>query len=269
MGIGPVIPTQNVFLTSQIWNGIVPAGGLKALRAVADWSTGASFTIDLTLAQQSGQLTNVQSLYMDNSQNDQPATLIVQGTLARYTLPGNWQGVLPILSPIPPVFSVQSSGTGTTVFYFVNAPLPCLTWPGTNATFHFDGSGNLLVSDQALDATISNGAVNTQQLPQVSPYSEAVINFNAAGDTSLIAAPGAGLRLRIYGLEFLTAGATNIIVKSAATVLVGEQDFGANSGKILDPIAFPRYTCGVNEAFIFNCSAAVQIGGRIYYTAAP
>ncbi len=263
---GPVIPNQNVFLTQGIWNGIVPQGGLKALRSTADWSTGAAFTVDLTLAQQQNLLSNVQTVYVDNSQNDQPVTIIVQGTLQRLTLPGNWQGTLPVLCPNPPVLGVQSSGTGFTVFYWVNAPLPCLTWPGSNATFHFDSGGALIVTDQALDACITDNAVNVQQTPIItSPFAEAVINFSASGDNTIIAAVSAKI-IRIYRIMLIAAGATNLTVKSGSTSLTGAMAMAANGGFILDESSYAWFTGGTNENFILNSSAAVVIAGRVYYT---
>lgn len=265
--LGPTLPLQNVFLTSQIWNGIVPSGGLKALRAVSDWSLGNAFTVDLTLAQQNNRLSNVQTIYIDNSANDAAISVIVAGTLMNITIGAGWQGTFPVLSPNPPSFVLQSAGTGVTIIYFMNAPLPCLTWPSAGGTFTFDGSGALIVTDQLLDSTIVNNAVNVQELPQVSPYTEAVIDFAAAGDNQVIAAPAAGLRIRVYGLELGPVSiATNIIKRSGATALTGLQAFPANGGQMLDRTSFPWYTCGPAEAFIINQSAAAQIGGRIWYT---
>ncbi len=267
----PAIAAQLQNVRMQIWNGVIPQGGLNCLLATNDFAVTPAVRVDLTQQQEAGYLSNVQSVYIDASACTGPVSL--QGALAggmNITLPGGWQGYFPFMQSNPPVFILSSTGTGVAKVNFVNAPLPPITWPSVGGTFKFDPStGFLEVTDPALDALISNGALNVSELPQSSPFTEAVISFNAAGDNTIIAAPGAGLRIRVYGLEFgPIAGASDLTKKSAATALTGAQNFPANGGEILDRGNFPWYTCGLNEAFIINSSAAVNVGGRVWYTVA-
>lgn len=264
----PAIATQLTYLQLQIWNGLLPEGGLQAMLATADFSTGSAFTIDLTIGNLQQKLTNIQSVFIDNSQNAQGVTLASQtpgGTTI--SIPGGYQAYLPLLQPNPPKFIVSSTGTGKTNFYFVNAPLPAAVWPSAGAVFKFDANGNLLVSDAALDAIISGGVLASALKPvDASPFSQAVISFAAAGDNIVIPNVAAQVT-RVYGLELVVAGATNLTFKdSTPTSFSGALPFGANGSEIKDRGNYPWYVCGTAKDFIINSSAAVQVSGTVWYT---
>ena len=94
------------------------------------------------------------------------------------------------------------------------------------------------------------------------------VNTSTSGDNELIAAPGSGSFLAI---DFLTlhpnGGAQTLIIKRASTevfreVLDDNQPFTVENA-IHDPEGI--ITCGDNEAFNLNLSAATQVTGYIKY----
>lgn len=99
--------------------------------------------------------------------------------------------------------------------------------------------------------------------------SRAVIEAAAAGDNTIIAAPGAGKRILLYHYNFLTRAAVNARLLSGAASVSGLYNFGANSGFAFDaPGGIAPTPLGVNEAFVINLSAAVGIDGYVLYLVA-
>lgn len=89
------------------------------------------------------------------------------------------------------------------------------------------------------------------------------INFSGAGDNILVAGI-AGKRIKVLQFFFVLAAATNLTYKSGSTVLSGALDFGSNAAQVQDFIQLPL-TCNVGDPFILNSSAAVAVGGTIWY----
>lgn len=93
----------------------------------------------------------------------------------------------------------------------------------------------------------------------------------ASGDTSLIAAPGAGTRLKILRVE-----ASNSHASTAATIglkspslnggaVFGKRYLPAVGGAAVWQFPFGHLMCGVNEAFSANLGATGQVEVTTYY----
>ena len=93
-----------------------------------------------------------------------------------------------------------------------------------------------------------------------------VINFAAAGDSTVIAAGGTGKVNRVYRIFFVVGGSTTITIKRGSTALTGPMPLVGNQAFVLDFEAEPWFECADNEPFIINSSAAVQVSGTIYST---
>ena len=92
------------------------------------------------------------------------------------------------------------------------------------------------------------------------------INFAASGDNTIIAAVTAA-PIKVYGLFFTVAGATNITFKDGTTALSGPIVFTNNgSSQQLNLWEEPWFYCQPGDAFVMNNSNAVQVSGIIYYT---
>ena len=94
------------------------------------------------------------------------------------------------------------------------------------------------------------------------------VNDALSGDNTVIAAPGAGLRLLLWHLDFVVAAAVNVTLKSGAgTSLSGAYPFQAAGGSFSqDYPAHAPLAMGTNLAFIINLSGAVSLQGLMIYT---
>lgn len=92
----------------------------------------------------------------------------------------------------------------------------------------------------------------------------AEIDIAAGGVNTIIAAPGAGLRIKIVKLVFLCTGAVAITLRTGATDITGAMSFAANGGAALDHDFFPL-VLGANEAFVMFLGGAVQVSGYVMY----
>jgi len=96
------------------------------------------------------------------------------------------------------------------------------------------------------------------------------IEAAGVGDNTIIAAPGVGMRLRLFHFNFLTRAAVNVRLLSGGNDISGLYNFLGNSGFAFDSAGglYPTIL-GENEAFIINLSGAVGIDGYVLYTSAP
>ncbi len=88
-----------------------------------------------------------------------------------------------------------------------------------------------------------------------------------SGNNTIIAAPGAGYRLKLHNLQMQleAAAATTVLVKSGSTTIGRLYMYSQEAGRIKDwPVGRER-RLGENEALIFNLSGANQIGYEVEY----
>ena len=96
----------------------------------------------------------------------------------------------------------------------------------------------------------------------------AVLNFAGAGDNTVITAASAG-PIKIKGISFTVAGATNITMKNGTSAVSGAYVFTGNGSSMVHPIlesdsyywiAYP------SQNFVMNLTNGVQLSGTIWYT---
>lgn len=128
-----------------------------------------------------------------------------------------------------------------------------------------DGDAGPILLDSAGGVVISGAS------PVSGGYFTTEIAANALGQNLVIAAPAVGSFLAIRKISFIVASAVNVIFYRANasgtvfTPISGTYTFGANGGMALDLDNYPM-TCGDNERFYINLSAAVLCGGMLMYT---
>ena len=94
----------------------------------------------------------------------------------------------------------------------------------------------------------------------------AVINFSSSGDNTVISAVSAN-PIKIYGIVFTVAGATNITFKDGTTALSGAIVLTGNGSSMTLPVNDePYFTVSIGNAFVVNNSNAVQASGVVWYT---
>lgn len=93
---------------------VSPGEGSRAVAATIQWNsirqTAPGYIANINLLAQfnSGQFTSVQSVWIDNLSNPWPIILAVSETTGqRIYVPGNAQGLYPLIVPFAPIFTVQ------------------------------------------------------------------------------------------------------------------------------------------------------------------
>jgi len=97
---------------------------------------------------------------------------------------------------------------------------------------------------------------------------EAPISFGAAGDNVIVAAPAAGLIVRVFALFLFTQNTITLFFSDGpgGSRLTGDCKIGATQGFVLpwlDP--HPWFTLTPARAFVANLDTPSSFGGRIIY----
>ena len=99
-------------------------------------------------------------------------------------------------------------------------------------------------------------------------YKSAPISTSGAGAQTLITAV-ASMKIQVFKLWLVVAAATDLQFRSNASNLSGVAPMIANGALVLDDVGpAPWFETAVGEAFVMNSSAAVNIGGQVWYTQA-
>lgn len=140
--------TQNM-LMQAVSNAKLPAEGPRVIPWRPDFATADTVELDLSYAVNSTkQISFIQCAYVDNSANTNPVEITDLNTQQSVSVPGGYQGIVPLLSPNPPRYSATSVSPGPVVdIFFLNIPLPPAQWPATGNAFAFSTGGALEVED--------------------------------------------------------------------------------------------------------------------------
>lgn len=136
-------------------NALVPKEGPKTIPVLVDLRTASSALVDLTQQQMTQKISFIQTIFVDNSLNTESVSIQADTTNQILRVPAGVQAYLPILSPIPPRFIIATTGAVIVPIQFLNIPMPYGAL-GLDSQFAFGPGGELLVSDSALDALISD-----------------------------------------------------------------------------------------------------------------
>lgn len=137
----------------------IPRIGPKSVPLSFDFSVAGNYSVDLSLQIASGAFDKAQSLFVDNSGNTAAVTLSFSGMSQNIIIPPSSQGYVPVLAGQTAQGAVSSTGNGKTIVHILNFPVGPGIWSATNGAFLFTAGGLLEVSDVALDAIISGGAL--------------------------------------------------------------------------------------------------------------
>jgi uncharacterized membrane protein len=99
-------------------------------------------------------------------------------------------------------------------------------------------------------------------------YKSAPISTSGAGAQTLITGVS-NMIIQVYKLWLVVGAATDLQFKSNTSNLSGVASMIANGALVLDDVGpAPWFVTAVGEAFVMNSSAAVNIGGQVWYTQA-
>lgn len=89
----------------------------------------------------------------------------------------------------------------------------------------------------------------------------AFLDPSGAGDNSLVAAPGAGFKIVVFGYQITNGGtANNVRFRSAANSVTSLKALAINGGTNVVPGERPLFECNANEALNINLSGATAVG---------
>lgn len=96
----------------------------------------------------------------------------------------------------------------------------------------------------------------------------AVIDAATSGDNTLLAAQGAGNKIRVHQLFLVAAGSVNVRFESGAggTAKSGQMNLVANTGFVLPYSPIGWFETAANELLNLELSAAVSVDGNFAYT---
>ena len=206
------------------FNGMVPKEGPKVLTYPFDFSSGSgTLEDDLLLENTNGVIQFVQSVYVDNSANPNPLTILFRITRQKIVIPANAQGIWPVFSIDQTQFqlstTVNANAVGTLIF--LNVPMPLTQWGPQTITANvspIQKAGNII----DWSGTITTGGTFQVGIPanintvgwiiQNPPDATEVlyVDFAVSGTiaTSIQLAPGETLE-QLSGVVFV--GAVNIM----------------------------------------------------------
>jgi hypothetical protein len=94
----------------------------------------------------------------------------------------------------------------------------------------------------------------------------AFVNATASGDNVLVAAPGAGIKIRVLSLVALAGVAANTMtLRSASTAISAGFPFAANGGMALNENSTGWFQTEANEALNVNLSGGTLIAVHVTY----
>lgn len=208
-----------------------PKSGSKAIPVTYDFSQAASFTTDLTAQKLQGKLTIFQSVYIDNSNNNQPITVQMSGLNQKISIPAQYQGIFPVFVSDQPVFFVSSQGSGTALVAFSNAHLPPAVWPTVPNPVSV--SGAIQTNDPTLDATVTGNRVQTLMKPAAVSYTDHSGTVAAANTSQvLMAANPARIGFLVMNVDEVNLEEVGINLTGAAASIgnAGTVTLAASSG---------------------------------------
>jgi len=222
----PLQPPSLQYVDFPIFNALIPKEGPKAVPFTFDFVAQASYSIDLQNQQSRHVFSMIQTMWIDNSGNTQPVSITFDVIGQNVKFGPGWQGYFPVMVVNPPRFTISSAGGQTTKIVLLNVPFPAGSWGTTQQSNLYDSAGNLLVSDQILEAGISGNHFqsdewimgnNDTRVPRFSASSNIVGAKSTNGATSILAAGGAAANIFISSIDISISGNAT---SAAGTVVV-------------------------------------------------
>lgn len=194
--------------------GKIPKNGAKAVPADYDFSVSAAWDTDLTLLKQQGKIEVIQSIFIDNANNNQSIVVTVSGTRQAISVPAQYQGLFPVFVTDRARFTVTSSGSGKAQVQYSNAPIDAAAlWAGT--AIPFNPTGTITVTDPILDATVTGNRV---QVLMTEAPDTTVDRSGTAGLASAQAAAGNANRQEFFIQNLSLAATIGVRLGSAAAI---------------------------------------------------
>jgi hypothetical protein len=104
--------------------------------------------------------------------------------------------------------------------------------------------------------------------PQFRSIKYAVIDAAGSGDNTLVAAAGAGKKIRVHSCFLVASGAVNVRFESGAsgTALTGQMNCAANGGFVLPYNEGGWFETAANTLLNLELSGATSVDGSLSYS---
>ena len=126
-GIPTLANTPGVNQTN-ILNAVVPPEGPKSAAVVLDFTSTDTVIVDFTITTAQGKISTIQMLWVDNSLNDAPLTVTVQGTSQNIDIPAGAQGWFPVVATNRPKFVCTTPPGPVITSLWLNVPVAQGYW---------------------------------------------------------------------------------------------------------------------------------------------
>lgn len=119
-----------------IWNGLAPKAGPKSLPYTFDFSTDGVISDDLLTENLMNEVQFVQSIYVNNRDNDVEFRIVFAITGQEIVVPANASGIWPVFAPDQTSFvATMAPQAGRIVkVQFLNVPMPLTQWGPISVT---------------------------------------------------------------------------------------------------------------------------------------
>lgn len=181
------------------------------ITAICDFSASgipaAGYSIDTTVYTNRGQMKTVQSLFIDNSENNGFVNVENPTFGQSFALPPGYQGYFPILAPSisGAKFTVTSTGNEIANVILLNVLMPLASWAATVSPPSIGLPQP--VSDAILDATVSNGRQNVTSIEAQATATDVSGTITAGGTPQLlIAQNNARRKFTIINIDYSLTG---------------------------------------------------------------
>jgi hypothetical protein len=214
MANSPLITTPGV----SVGNVSLPPEGPKALPFKCDFTAQQAYQVSSNYLYQQKLISNIQSLYVDNSASATPLYISVDNTQQSIAIPPGAQAYLPLLIANNAVITFYSTGGVVIPFELLNIPVPSAVWypnqgPQKNL---YDINGNLKTADQLLAPYISANGLLVNSAGSVTH--QLTYNWVGVGDGPTFT-PTAGKSFYITGVEISMSG--DAAAAAASNAIVG------------------------------------------------
>lgn len=237
-----------------IKSAMLPQEGPKTVPFVVPFFSGGltEYTIDLTLTQQLGYITSVQTCYIDNTDNAEQLIVEVPSVGQRFIMPAGFQGYFPVLAPIEPVFKFSTDGNIDVFVQLINVPMPAQIWGASGGSVIPNPLNvNILSQSGALDVVVTA----PDPLPvEITSGGSTPTYFNAGGNATFAATDATGSsRLAFY-----------LAVTAGMTVLFQNQDTTNNAFIAVGGVAV-TVTAGGGSSATNDGGLCVPPGGTVSF----
>lgn len=247
----PILNANNIRAPVRAFSGCMPTEGPLAVPMRWEFSTTVTqWVADLQSFVQQQNISYIQSVFVNNADNDAEMMVLVPSSGQRMRIPAYSQCYLALLAPNPPYIEFLSTPTAT-----VQVECHLCNFPVDNEVWSLNANGALApvqVSDVALDALLVNGylPVLAQGVGNGGVHSMAVptasftLSKTTTASQTLVAGPGAGFSLWIESIS--------LSLLPTATMAVA----GANQINILPSVGA---RIAVASAWVDNAATAIAM----------